>query len=203
MQIHRYMLFKKSIVTLYCFLKNIKYYQELKFHRDTKQIPGALVTWQCADGVHPSIVGCEVMGLHLHPEELDVACNLVKATYACGCPYAKEKHTHRGITFLKVREKPSEQFPNMLGSCLAFHWDEENMAFSIVSVLAWVPWCKEYVPLKNINSSEAWAGKKRLSVLQTQRWDLEKLNNSRTPHPKTQAIEPAGHPQHSPAVWPL
>lgn len=43
----------------------------------------------------------------------------------------------------------------------------------------------------------------RLSVLRRQRWELEKLSSTRTLQPKTQAAEPAGHPQRSPAVRPL
>ena len=46
------------------------------------------------------------MGLDLLPEELNVACNLVKATFPCSCPYAEEDHSHRWITFLTVQREP-------------------------------------------------------------------------------------------------
>ncbi|TNN76817.1 hypothetical protein EYF80_012870 [Liparis tanakae] len=42
----------------------------------TLKLVEALLTGQCAEAVHPSVVGCEVVGLHVYPEELDVPCHL-------------------------------------------------------------------------------------------------------------------------------
>lgn len=102
------------------------------------QISGVLPTWQCADGVHYSIVGCEVMGLHIYPEELDVACDLIKAASPCSCPYAEGDHGHRRIAFLTVQCEPSEHPSDMLGSRHAFHPEEKVLALRFGGVLTWV-----------------------------------------------------------------